>query len=620
MTAIASRTSAPHVSDHADVELLRQLTWDRSAPRELAAAAGRGDPLGFGQAWKRRLRERMGNDRKTPPRELLAGWSAALATEESFSRLLTSVNRAAFTVGRRHRASIKPAPSWGVRVQPLAKLLAAPASSVIETPLGLLCGLELLSTVTFALPQKLWWPLWRATLTAALRQVSLASSATAPPDQLLLEQGELRFLIGAVFGDLAGMPSVQRHGRHVLTRELIARTDTDGTPHSELTPRLPLWLAPLVRSTVWSRLWNQPLWSDDQRDRLSDTIERAVALCRGDGRFALTNGLPMQPLPVLSKAADVLGWTERNPSFGSLRLLNRAAQGHKRRVASRSTIQVMPSNQSDWARLALLRTDWSPAADTLAIAHHQRWPQVDATAAGAAVLHGDWALELRIDGTPIELADEWSCAAWESDPDADYTELQMLGPGRMRVERIVLLSRRDRMLLMADAVSNAPEGRIELVSRLTLAPGIAAEPDTATRSIGLRGNQLRSRVFPLALPCSRIDSTPHQFRAIDGQLELRQLAQGRGLVAPLVFDWQPQRRSKPAEWRTLTVTENGKVVRGDIAAGYRLRVGRAQWLFYRSLKKSAVARAVLGHHTFHETVIARFNTDGEADPLLMIQS
>lgn len=621
MTAISLRHARTAEAARAEAEFLQQLNWDRSAPPDLVAAAQRGDPVRFGRAWQRRLRARLDGRRLAPPRELLAGWSLALTDDAALLSSVRSLIATHPAPGRRRRASIKPRAPWSLRVQPLVKVLAAPTANPLGTPFGLLCALEVLATTTFNLPHQVWWPLWRSTLEAVLRRDFAAKSPSEQPDVVLLEQGELPLLAGLVFPELAHTAALVAHARRALKTDLIARTDTDGTPQSELLPRLSLWLATLIRSTLWCDQWGKPLWTDEQQRRLSDTAERAVALCRGDGKLALTNGLPAPPLPVLAKAADVLDWSPRNPSLSSLKWLERQARSRRRRGVPRSNgIRVMPSHQSDWARLAVLRTDWSPSSDCVAIAHHERLPLVDVTAGGAPLLHGAWDLELQIDNTQIELADEWSCVAWESDPDADYTELQMLGPGRMRVERLVLLSRKDRLLLMADTVSNAPAGRIQLTSRLPLAPGVVAEAETTSRSVTLQGPQVRGRVVPLALPCSRVFSTPHQFSAVDGQLQLQQVVQGRGLIAPLAFDWHPQRRTKDVDWRTLTVTENARVVPGDVAGGYRLRIGKAQWLFYRSLKKSSWARAVLGHHTFNETVIARFNTQGEVDPLLMMES
>ncbi|MFO0918734.1 MAG: hypothetical protein U0872_10525 [Planctomycetaceae bacterium] len=101
---------------------------------------------------------------------------------------------------------------------------------------------------------------------------------------------------------------------------------------------------------------------------------------------------------------------------------------------------------------------------------------------------------------------------------------------------------------------------------------------------------------------------------------MQQTGRGDGLYAPLIFDWHPARTRPPALWRTLTVTEAGKVVGRDIAAGHRLQIGKPQLLVYRSLSTSQTARAVLGHHTFRESVIARFDADGDVETIMHVDA
>jgi hypothetical protein len=279
----------------------------------------------------------------------------------------------------------------------------------------------------------------------------------------------------------------------------------------------------------------------------------------------------------------------------------------------------MPSNQSDFARFALLRSDWSVQADSVALAHHRRYPQLDVSASGRPLIHGDWTIKLNIGGADVELAEEWTCVCWQSDPDADYIELQMAGPGKLRVERIVMLSRNQRFLLLADSVSGVPHERIEYSSQLPLGDNVQTRMDTPTREIQLTMKGFRARAFPLALPQDRVLSTPHQFTAEDGHVTLSQVTEGEGMFAPILLDWDSSRSRGAAQWRTLTVTEDGRVIGRDIASGHRLKINDLQLLIYRSLKDTCNSRSVLGHHTWNETVIAQFTKKGDVDPILMVE-
>jgi hypothetical protein len=142
--------------------------------------------------------------------------------------------------------------------------------------------------------------------------------------------------------------------------------------------------------------------------------------------------------------------------------------------------------------------------------------------------------------------------------------------------------------------------------------------ETATREMRLKAGKQTIRVFPLALADDRVQSTPHECTVEDRHVVLHQIGAGNGLYAPLVLDWRPTRSRKPALWRTLTVTEAANVVGRDVAAGYRLQIGDFQLLIYRSLAAMKSPRAVLGHHTFHESVIARFLRNGDVEPIMNV--
>ena len=130
---------------------------------------------------------------------------------------------------------------------------------------------------------------------------------------------------------------------------------------------------------------------------------------------------------------------------------------------------------------------------------------------------------------------------------------------------------------------------------------------------------MKARLFPLAIPQDRVLSTPHQLSVEGNEIVLKQVAEGEGLFAPLLFVWHPERTRVDATWRTLTVTEDGKVVGPDVGVGYRLKLGDFQLMISRSLKKTGFSRACLGHHTFNETVIAKFDANGDVEPILMVE-
>lgn len=613
-----------------DIELLQALAWERGADPALKVAATAGDFDGVQSALLAALQPQATGRESALGCGACTLWSLAAFPEEAeLGKLLAQVaglsNRA--RAGQK-RATNKAPKTLAQRVEPLVRHLTTEddhdETSPPVTPFAVVAALEVLALAGARLRPEQLWKVWRHSLSQIVHLTRTAASEddhdpTIPTDIQLIERGELPFVAGVLFGDIARATDLVKAGRKALARSLSENADSDGTPRAEVVERLPLWLAPLIRASLIAKRFDVKLWTIDQERTLKSVVERAIPLCRPDGQSALSNGLFLQPLPVLVAAAELFHLPEISPERGYLQSVKRVIAGQPARRVRNDGVTVMPSNQSDWARFALLRSDWSVQADSVAVAHHRQFPQIDVTAAGKPLLHGDWTLELKLGDAIVELATEWSCVCWQSDPDADYIELQMCGPGKLRVERVILLSRKERFLVLADSIAEAPPGRIEYRATLPLADDILVRLDTPTREAQLTTRGFKARVFPLAVTQDRVHSTPHEFTATEKRLTLKQVAQGEGLFAPLLLDWHPGRSRADVQWRSLTVTEDGRVIGPDIAAGHRLKLGDLQLLIFRSLKSTGESRAVLGHHTHNETVIARVDKKGDIDPILMVE-
>lgn len=618
-----SRSSAD-LSAASDADFLKAIEWERGADASLKAAASAGDVKAFIAACQQHLRQAKGDAASSYSASIL--WShAAFPDEAELIPLLEEAMGVAKPRKTQRRPANKATRTFAQRVASLVYALTGEPQTVqtANAAFALAASLELLACTDTKLRPQQFWRLWRHSLLSAiqmLQELTDEVDPTIPADINLIERGEIPFLAGLVYEGIAGASLSMKAAKKELGANLIGSTDTDGTPHAEVVERLPLWLAPLIRVTRIGRAFDLRIWNRDQEERLQSVVERAIPLCRPDGRAALSNGLKLQPLPVLNAAAEVCGLPEIGPIGSYLKSVKRAISGKPPARPRADGVVSMPSNQSDFARFALLRSDWSVQADSVALAHHRQYPQLDVTASGRPLIHGDWTIKLTIGGVPVELADEWNCVCWQSDPDADYIELQMVGPGKLRVERIVMLSRAERFLLLADSVSGVPHQRIEYQSELPLSSDIQPRPDTATREVQLSAKGFRARAFPLAVAQDRVQSTPHNFAGADGKLTLTQVAQGEGLFAPLILDWGVSRSRGTAQWRSLTVTEDGRVIGPDIAAGHRLKIDDLQLLIFRSLKDTGHSRAVLGHHTWNETVVGRISKKGDVDPFLMVES
>jgi hypothetical protein len=151
-----------------------------------------------------------------------------------------------------------------------------------------------------------------------------------------------------------------------------------------------------------------------------------------------------------------------------------------------------------------LRSDWTPDANSLSVLHHGRFPKLELAARGKVLLNGDWELEILAGGEHLAVTGPWSCSCWYSDEEGDYLELQARLSPEIRIERQLLLARKDDLVFLADAVIGCGDARIDYTSRLPLVPGIEALPDSPTRECRLAGTTAHARLFPLGLPCERV--------------------------------------------------------------------------------------------------------------------
>ena len=241
-------------------------------------------------------------------------------------------------------------------------------------------------------------------------------------------------------------------------------------------------------------------------------------------------------------------------------------------------------------------------------------------------LFGLWQCQIFRNGRPLRPVSDWESTCRVRDADVDYLELTIDLSGGLSIERHLVLARKDRFLLLADAVIGARRCHLEYRSVLPLAAGVSLRVPRQTCE-GFLVGPLRRRlatVFPLALPEWKDAKAPglRPGGVLDGGssagIELRQSDEGRSLFAPLWFDLDPRRARQRLTWRQLTVAESMARVCDDVAAGYRVAAGSGQWLLYRSLGPKH-DRTVLGHNLSSETLVARFRRSGEVESIIEIE-
>ncbi len=102
--------------------------------------------------------------------------------------------------------------------------------------------------------------------------------------------------------------------------------------------------------------------------------------------------------------------------------------------------------------IAVMRARWARTDLRLTVACPRSGVQTELVCGRQVLWSGRWDVEVLRDGQRIEPDGPWQETCWLSDKSVDYLELQLGCRGGIRVDRHILLAKRDRFLFLADAV------------------------------------------------------------------------------------------------------------------------------------------------------------------------
>jgi len=284
-------------------------------------------------------------------------------------------------------------------------------------------------------------------------------------------------------------------------------------------------------------------------------------------------------------------------------------------------LKTKPGYYNPAAKAALLRGSKKESHDELFVDFSRPEIQIELRADTLSLLSGNWTWQTTAAGKPLTIQGPWSEVHWHRNDACDYLEIELPLSHGWKLTRQMLLARRDRFFLLADALIGPTAEPVEIrhSQSLPLSPIATLDPAHKTREAWLVANRRRrSTIVPLALPEWRSEFRHAELSADNGNLKLDQAALGQSLYAPLWIDLDPKRLKRPLTWRRLTVAENLAIVSRDVAAAYRIQAGRDQWLIYRSLAPGA-NRSVLGLNTLSSFVAARILPTGLTDEILAIE-
>ena len=611
MSVTTSGSAAPHEHPESDFVFPAQFAWHESAPRSVAdQAAWQADLAGW-KAWKKHLADRR------RPRPL----ARLLRSDRPLAWVLPQEGDA--WRGLRKRLKRLPSkrgqsPGAGPWEDELSDWLAAEELEHLDlaSAMAALAWCHALPSLAGEVPPQLWWE-------ALARLVELAAEPTGldsalPPLVWQLAAAELPLTLAYLFPEIATCRRLAAQGRQALVAGMEELLDGEGLPRFQhfdsLLPLLACW----TRVRAMAEETPDGGWPPSADRQYAELVRHAVRLARVDASMMLTD--QMLDGAMLLSAARLSG-------SGRLGRLVRQWQAEVGKSPGRwhtksdewPRKRANPAVHSEWSEFALLRRDWSPASPRLAIGYTGRTLVCEAAAGRHVLLSGNCQPQIRSAGRLLEPASDWEEVCWVSDADGDYVELEMHLENSVRIQRHMYLARRDLFLFSADAILSAEGLPLEYSVSFGVGPGLGLHPADETREAWLVGKKPQATVLPLALPEWQSDARGGRLNVVDGRLNLVQSAPpGHGLFAPLFFDLNRSRIGLPLTWRQLSVAENRVNQPADAAVGYRVQIGRQNWLIYRSLT-GAANRTLLGHHLLTQFLIGQFTSAGEVLTLVDIE-
>ena len=581
----------PSLPEHAcgtlsNSDWLRTLSWRKSASKKLIRAAAAGDVDRFADAFRRQLPV---TNRQRPRRKLINQLGTIWGSERS-------------------------APSaWKVSPEFAAELSARLTPTDVQ---GLRTAFWLLALPDKKMDARTFITLWRSVHDQTREFAEQISATDGIPDFSHLETLESLWIRALLFQSLRGGKRSLAAVRHSISAALENSTDSDGTPHAKWLPEIDSVFDTLSRMLLCGQRFQADLLSGKRSELLVDFLGRCASLYGPDGRaFAAQNP------ELLSRLETCVSSMQADGTAGLHKLIrawqtdsgNQNGQPAKRRI---STWRLSDEcHQSDWAEWACLRSNWESPVDRCVLTHDSVCPAIDLLVRNRPLLSGLWTFQLEVDGSPIELSDDWSCVCWFCDEEACFAEIEQEIAPTLRIIRQIFLDRDDSLLVLADSVRCKEDAELKATSCLPLLSNWTFEEDSKTRESALRSSRSRVRILPVSAPQYRVQKADGTVSCQEGKLIQRSSTLGTGLYQALVLDWNRKRREQPADWESLTVAEDGRIVDSSTARAFRFRIGVASWLLYHSLQQPAIPRSVLGLHTSHETVLARIE-NRECAPLV----
>ncbi|MCA9236893.1 MAG: hypothetical protein KDA44_15560 [Planctomycetales bacterium] len=462
-----------------------------------------------------------------------------------------------------------------------------------------------------------WWDAADALVRLASQDSGDGESAPAMLCNQLLGV-ELPLTLAAALPEIQRCRELGQLGADRLKESADQLLNGEGLPHGSLIGGLLPLTACWTRLAVIGQALKKSLWSKSAKAQFGWLVRQTLRWTAPNGQPLLADAVAAGWTPAFLQAALQAGGDESDTAAAET-LLGRKFVG-KAAGKAKSHEPPEPADHCEWSGVAVLRTDWTPQATTVAVDFTQATMRLDLRVGEQQVFDGPWEIDLRFGGKKVEFAAAWEETCWFSDADVDFIELTLELPGGASIERQVMLAREEKFLYLADYCTAGGNPReLQYQAKIPLASGCDFAAERETRDGLLVAGSVSLRTLPLGLGEWRADPRGGELAAVDGRLAWSADRSGVAIVAPLLLDLRSGRSQKQCTWRQLTVAEGLEIQSADVAVGYRAQSGKDQWIFYRSIAQRG-NRTLLGQNTASEFFAARFLPEtGTVEELVEIE-
>ena len=450
--------------------------------------------------------------------------------------------------------------------------------------------------------------------------VEVASNArhASPSDDPLVQQwlvGELPLSLACLFPELEQCQELYESASEMLSAALIDLLDGEGLIHSRAIESFRPLLASWTRCQSLARANDRICLNEPAQEQYDWMVLQMLRLSRRNGSQLFTEADEIGDWRKLSQAALELSGDPQDQAVAS-RLFS-GWPGAEKRSSKKSLPDAAVC--SEWAGIAVMRGSWDRGATELGVIFGEDSVVAELSRGSQQIFSGPWEIDVWVDGKQLAVQGRWSELCWFSDEDVVYLELEApLGNGIV-LQRQVLLAKKDDFLLLNHVVLGKKTVEMDVTVSWPCHESMCLQPADETREVTITdGRKPRFLALPLALPEWRATPADGELAATASGLLLKQQRMASRLEMPLFIDLAPRQRTKPYTWRQLTVAEDLQAQPRDVATGYRVQIGRRQWMFYRSLAAKQI-RTVLGQNLGCEYICGRFHTNGSVETLIEIE-